>query len=198
MIHITKGNGKLELINSINTNPLVNDFCLRMSQKPNTICSNCYSMKTLRRWRAVEKPLNRNTIELSETVLPIRDLPTINALYFRFNSHGELINKNHIYNLLNICQKNPKVQFALWTKRIDIIALLNIETKPENLIVVYSSPMINQTADIHLEYFDKVFTVFTEYYTDENFIILNCNKKCINCLKCYTHNHIREINEIIK
>jgi len=198
MVHITIGNGKLELINSINTNPLVNDFCLRMSQKPNTICSNCYSMKTIRRWRAVEKPLNRNTIELSETVLPIRDLPTINALYFRFNSHGELINKNHIYNLLKICRKNPKVKFTLWTKRVDIIAFLNIETKPKNLIVVYSSPIVNKIADIHMEYFDKVFTVFTEEYVRNTPTLLNCNRKCINCLKCYTSNSIREINEIIK
>jgi len=198
MIHKTKGNGKLDLIDSFNTNPLRNEFCLRMSMNPNTVCSVCYSMKTMKRWVVCQKSLDNNIIELSETVLPISELPKINALYFRFSSHGELINKRHLINLLKICRKNPKVQFAIWSKRFDLFESLSLRHKPKNLIVIYSSPIINVESKIPNEYFDKVFTVFTETYIKDVNLYTNCNGKCINCLVCYTKSGITHIKELIK
>ncbi len=198
MIHITEGNGKLELINSINTNPLDNEYCIKMSKKPNTVCFKCYSIRTLNRWYQVRKPLTRNSIELSETVLPMRDLPTINALYFRFNSHGELINKKHLLNLFKICRKNPKVSFALWSKRIEVFDELNMDKRPDNLVLIYSSPIVNLKSRKPREYFDKVFTVFTEDYVSENSIEINCQKKCYRCLTCYSRTTPVFIQELIK
>ena len=40
----------------------------------------------------------------------------------RFHSHGELINETHLINLVNIALHNPHCNFALWTKRFDIIS----------------------------------------------------------------------------
>ena len=47
-IWITTGKGKMEGINSINTNSLTNPFCIRMSSKDNLVCSKCYSNRLLK------------------------------------------------------------------------------------------------------------------------------------------------------
>jgi len=50
-IHISKGSGKLELINSISTNTLTNDYCSKQAKNKKSICSLCYSQKSLKTFR---------------------------------------------------------------------------------------------------------------------------------------------------
>jgi hypothetical protein len=67
--------------------------------------------------------------------------------------------------------------------------------KPENLIIIKSSKYLN---DISLS-LGKVFTVFTKEYIKENNVSINCgDKKCIDCLICYTQNNTKFINEKLK
>jgi len=200
VIKISKGYGKMDHINSINTNPLTNDFCMKMSLNSHSVCSKCYSLRSCKRWKSMQIPLDKNGIELSECILPMSDLPYINALIFRFSSHGELINYRHLINLLKICRKNPKVVFALWSKRLDLIK--RMVNKPKNLIIVYSSPIINKVSENILndnKNIDKVFTVFSKDYAKKHSITINCEKKCFKCQKCYNLNDKTEyIAEIIK
>ena len=131
-IHITKGSGKLgksdtcdSAINSINVNTLTNEYCIKQSKNKNSICSVCYSINSLTSFRKnMVNPLQRNSELLSNSIIEFSLLPTILELYFRFDSHGELINLNHLQNYTNIALKNPHCNFTLWTKRFDIIALL--------------------------------------------------------------------------
>ena len=142
--------------------------------------------------------LEDNSKLLSERVLLNRELPIINALYFRFNSYGELINELHYINLVKICIKNPKTTFALWTKRLDIIKGFNT---PDNLILIYSNPNINIRNSIWIpKGFDKMFIVYTkEYLKDMPESFINCGgRDCLGCLKCYTKNDIKIIKEKLK
>ena len=67
-------------------------------------------------------------------------LPTILDAFFRFNAHGELINLTHLENLVRIAKKNPHCNFALWTKRNDLIVkYFKTRDKPKNFILVYSN-----------------------------------------------------------
>jgi len=195
MVHITIGSGKMEQINSINTNSLSNPWCIKMSKVEGSICSKCYANRLLAYRKSLESKLEFNSILLSETVLPMKDLPRINALYFRFNSFGELINDNHLANLLNICRANPRTTFTLWSKRIGMIR--GIQDKPKNLILIYSNPNLNRRLDVP-KGFDKVFSVFNAKYIRENSLEVNCKKECMTCLKCYTFNNITEIREGLK
>lgn len=83
--------------------------------------------------------------------------------------------------------------------------------KPKNLIVIYSVSLLNHQIDINkitsnprLQFIDKVFTVYTlEYLQDNNINIdkfINCGgRKCIECMKCYNkHNKTVFINEMLK
>jgi len=203
-IHLSKMSGKLAGFFSINTNPLTNSFCQKMSQCDSNICSKCYSLSMLATYRKTCVPaFQRNSDILSAGIIPEGDLPDYKKYgKIRINSHGELINDTHYINICNLARKNPGVIFSLYTKRKDIVTKYitgDNQNKPENIIYIYSNPKINPTDQSVPEGFDKTFSVFTKEYAEENEVKINCGgKSCAGCMLCYTHNDVGKINELIK
>jgi hypothetical protein len=145
----------------------------------------------------MQASLERNSQALSNTILSIDDLPLIMDAFFRFNAHGELINETHLINLINIAIKNPHCNFALWTKRNDIIQkYFDNNVKPSNLILIYSNSKISRVMDKPPKHFDKTFNnVLEDEYTE----LQNCTgQQCKNCLLCYKHNNVTTIVEKVK
>lgn len=196
MLHITHGSGKMLDIQSINTSTLQNGFCSKMRDS-DSVCRKCYAATYEKMRPALENALLRNHAALSSGILPLSDLPFINAQFFRVNSFGELINAIHFKNILNMAMKNSHCQVVLWTKRKDLInKVLSVREKPVNLTLIYSSPVINTSAKLP-RYFDKVFTVYDKNHKNASHI--NCGgKSCNDCQLCYTVNDTVYINEIVK
>ena len=186
MLKISKMSGKLEGLSALNTSPQQNEFCLKMEQNDNAICKDCYSLRMVRTYRKnAEKAWIENGNILSQIEIPYNLLPVINAAFFRYSSHGELINLTHLQNLINIARKNTHCTFALWTKRKDLInQALQHQECPENLILIFSQAETNHipTAEEIPHHFHKIFAVI-EDETDDR---INCgNAKCLACLNCY-------------
>ena len=192
------GSGKMLGIPSLNTDTTTNKFCQGMynSNKDNLICRDCYSMSMLTTFRKNCKPKFLNNSKfLSEKVHPRQYLPICPSNIGRFHSHGELINSNHLYNLINICLNQPMTTFTLWTKRKNIVTrvLKNVD-KPKNLILVYSNPYIDKLGVKLPKHFDKVFNNVSKHSNN-----VNCSRKCIECMMCYTiDNPETQIIEVIK
>ena len=72
-VHITKSpTGKMEGIQSINTNTLTNPFCKKASKNKNSICNKCYSIRQLKTIRTnCIKPFQHNSNLLSKRILKI-------------------------------------------------------------------------------------------------------------------------------
>ena len=198
-MHVTKHNDNQKMAGfvSLNTSMHNNKYCQKMSQNKDLICSRCYA----HRFEAMFPNL-RNTLAKNSELLSNREL-TSNEIYatgfsmrkaVRFNSFGELINKKHYKNLVKIAEHFPDTIFTLWTKRSNLVRGID---KPDNLILVFSSPKINVVSKLPYG-FDKVFTVFDKDYIEQNSIDINCVKQCNTCMKCYKHNDITFINEAIK
>jgi hypothetical protein len=165
-INISKGSGKLQDIRSINTNTLTNSFCIKQGKNKNSVCSICYSEKMLRTMRKNCVPSwQHNSNLLSKVMIQNELLPTILDAFFRFSSHGELINNTHLINLINITNKNPHCIFTLWTKRKDIInKVFKTMNKPKNLILIFSNSQLNKPIETLPKYFDKTFNNVTKEY----------------------------------
>jgi hypothetical protein len=200
IIHISKMTGKLDGFKSISSNTVTNPYCIKQnaSSDNSNICTKCYSHTMLNSYRKnMQAPLERNSQALSKKILSNNDLPLIMDLYFRFNAHGELINDIHLINLVNIAIKNPRVNFALWSKRNDIISkYFKDNIKPNNFILIYSNSKISKVMDKPPKYFDKTFNNVLE---SEYIELQNCTgQQCKNCLLCYTHNEVNTIVEKVK
>ena len=198
-VHISKMTGKLEGFNSISTNTVTNAYCIKQwNQELDTICKHCFSWSMLLTYRKnMQACLERNSNLLSEQVLPIQQLPSVMDLFFRFSSHGELINENHLINYINICLKNPLTTFALWTKRADLInKFCKNNTIPKNLILVYSNPKKSKVLRKIPKNFHKTFNNVLEHeLVNEQ----NCTgQKCKDCLACYKFDSENIIIEKVK
>lgn len=198
LLHITeKMSGKMEGMMSLSTSCKTNPFCAKHAAVKGSICEKCYAQRQMKRYTRMSPCLEKNAEVLTSSVIPIEYLPTINAAFFRLEAFGDLINTTQVVNYFNLCKKNPHTKFALWTKNPQMIAPVASE-KPDNLQIVLSSIMINQTVNNKYPFIDKIFTVYDQATIDRDNININCGaKKCLECLKCYTKGET-VINEKLK
>tara|TARA_R110000824_G_scaffold398597_4_gene602811 strand:+ start:414 stop:1094 length:681 start_codon:yes stop_codon:yes gene_type:complete len=222
MVHISKMTGKLDGLEATSTNTTINNFCYtrynrakvknKKAGKIVDICGSCYSQIMLKSYRKnMQNALNRNEV-LAERILEAHELPSILAAFHRFDAHGELLTEkinadgkiiktfpkyNHIENLCRIAEHNPHCNFALWTKRTEIVKpFFNNRTKPANLILIYSNPKVGTILSKPPKHFDKT---FNNVLVDEFIERQNCTgQQCKNCLLCYKHNGVPTIVEKVK
>ena len=196
MVKVSVMTGKLVEIPAINTNTLTNKFCQKMhSSCEKCICWDCYSFAMLEGSRKNCQPAWQLNSEILSGGLLGYPLPQFNSLYVRFDGHGELINETHFINYLLITEHNPKTTFSLFTKRHKLVKkVLETRKKPQNLILVYSNPIVDRITDKIPYHFDKVFNTTTEKSTRDN----STGKKCVECLACYTHTGENVLIEKVK
>ncbi len=197
-VFVSKLTGKLEGFKAINTNPLSNEFCMRMyGSVKNIICKGCYSIKASLGVRQSMVPaLERNSVLLSSQPLIDQQIPRFLERFVRIHAHGELINQTHMNNLMLIVKANPHTTFAMWTKRVTITnKYFDNHGKPNNLIMVFSNSHLDRIMDTPPKYFDKTFNNVTKGST----VVQNCTgQKCKDCLLCYTANDTKTIIEMKK
>lgn len=186
---------KMAGIPSISTSVLENPICQKRRDQKDSICSKCFAASTAARYSSLAKNLSSNLELLTGEILPLdvlpRFIPELSNIV-RFESFGDLANVNQAINYLNIARVNPGVRFAIWTKNIAILAeAVEKAGKPENLRIIYSSPIVNRAIDTEklqrvFSCVDAVFTVYDKKYIAENGTDINCGgKSCITCRNCY-------------
>lgn len=212
-LYISSLTGKLEGFHSCSTSPERSEFCNRMHACPGSICSVCFSRRSVIPEEGGYKhglrdnlSHNYDWLNISRTV---DQFPVLNDLYFRIESHGDVDTPIQAENFIHLYQRNPDTRFTAWTKNpIAWNEAFKALGKPTNLIMVYSSPMIN--IEVRYEdivkvfpWVDKVFTVYSpEYIIDHPEIegTINCGtRQCMSCLLCYRKdNDVRQIRELQK
>lgn len=203
-LHLTTNHtGKMHNIWSLSTSCLINTRCQKYRNISGSICEKCFAHAMNARYStAFRNAFIDNYMILTREIIPAEYLPLIPVLYFRFESFGDLQNEIQFINYLNICKKNPRVNFAIWTKNPDIIKRVFNKgyEKPENLNIILSSLYINKPANLNkYDFVDKIFTVYDKTTAREKNIEINCGaRSCFTCLKCYTKNNTRVINELLK
>lgn len=192
--------GKMEGIRCLSTSNLCNPLCAARKNNPDMICSRCYADTSCKRFKALGVNMARNSEILSTRLFEVEEFPLLPDRIFRLEAFGDIINATHARNYLRFAHSNPETMFALWTKNPWFIrdAIAEGETKPDNLVILLSSPFIGVRADASSwEFVDKTFTVYRKSEMSEEAI--NCgSRQCLSCLRCYKHNGERDIREYLK
>lgn len=208
-LHVTTNHtGKMTDIYSLSTSCKCNEFCKQRQNIDGSICSKCFAEATADRYKALEKNLAINTEILTTRILSDEEIPYINAPLgmFRFEAFGDLNNEIQVVNYFRIAELNSHCKCALWTKNpwiiADAIEHFGIK-KPENLIIIGSSYMINKDMKSFYDKYDFIdyrFTVYSKEYIRENNIVITCGaRSCATCQKCYKGTHTeKEIREQLK
>ena len=187
--------GKMAGMPAITTSLLCNENCKKLSNIIGTVCEKCYAIKYVKSRPNVQKVYEENTMLLTSSIIPRKQLPFINAAYCRLESFGDIVNATHLQNYVNLVKKNNHCVFSLFTKNYTVVFNYFKERKqPKNLSIVISSLIINEPFNI--DYLSetnltnvKIFTVYSKPYANGNNVIINCGKtRCIDCLRCYKPN----------
>lgn len=201
-IHVSDNmSGKMANIPSISTSCLANPICLKRMLDGDSICAHCFAETTLKRYEAAGEAMLNNTYLLTESILPLELLPVFpNVAIVRIESFGDVANVTQAINYCNICKVNPLVTFAWWSKNVKIIEkAFDMVGKPENVILIESSPKVNQKIEKSSHYVDKVFTVFSKEYIIANDIDINCGSRCCaTCRRCYRKDTESDVREQLK
>ena len=202
----TNHTAKMQGMASLSTSPC-NPICEARAKDPNSICSKCFARAMANRFDNFNLKLEHNADLLSREVYSVEDMPLINYRFFRLEAFGDLTNTNQVKNYFNFVKANPYTDFALWTKNPHFIAetLADGYKKPNNLVIIYSSPFMNAKADFDslkakYPFINKVFTVYTNEDTaTEHGAKINCGaRSCLKCHRCYNKRTSSEINELLK
>lgn len=201
--------GKMTGLLSTSTAPQLNPFCRINCQRKGSPCEHCFSLRQQKRYKEQANKLEQcfefyTTEEISPAAVPF-----INCCYFRFEAFGDICTPLQFKNYTTIAKKNPACSFALWTKNPKIIKeALEIYGNiiPRNLIIIYSSPMLN--IKVNLEQLQKVYPfinkTFTVYKKPEDVQKagerVNCGGlRCEACgFQCYKKSTSKAKNERIE
>jgi hypothetical protein len=196
-----KMTGKMEGMASLSTSPLCNPNCIKRMNAGETVCAHCFSARMQKRYKNLNEKLVRNTEFLTTTELTPDDVPFLNMSLFRFESFGDLNNALQVKNYFTIAEANSHCTFALWTKNPWIIEEAINEygiNKPDNLIIILSSVLLNTPTTPGYDFIDKVFTVYDKKAAES--VNINCGaRSCATCRRCYTKtNGVEYVNELLK
>lgn len=205
----TEMTGKMLGMCSLSTSPLVNPRCPDRAKDPESVCNRCFSMAAMEYQKNCAEKFGTNGNVLSNYVIPINKWPVIlKSAYpeIRLEAFGDVINAIHVINYFNLCKQNPKITFTAWTKNVDFYeaAVKMGHEKPDNLILVASSPMLNTEINVENHpIVDKTFTVYTLEYIEANNIgpnFINCGaRSCKKCGRCYRKaDDVENVREILK
>ena len=207
LLSVSQGlTGKMAGMPAITSSMLCNEYGERLRLISGTVCEKCYTLKYLQSRPNVEKCYRENTELLTKSVIPIHQLPFINAAMCRLESFGDIINATHLQNYINLVKKNSHCVFSLFTKNYTVVFnYFKTHKQPKNLSIVISSLLLNQPFDVNcLNETNitnvKIFTVYTKAYAKGNGVIINCGKnRCIDCQRCYKLNKTPiYVSEILK
>lgn len=205
-------NGKMKGMISLSTSPLVNAICAARQKVCGSVCAHCYAATMAKAYKNLGQMLIENGNVLADKVIPVEDWVRINPKawkYFRLEAFGDVANAIQCINYFNLAERNPRVTFTAWTKNVELYetAVGMGHAKPKNLILIASSPELNEELDVSAHpIVDKVFTVFTKEWLKANDVrpqFINCGaRSCLACGRCYTHNAdgvaVEYVREILK
>lgn len=206
-LHITrKHRGKMSGKHSLSTSVVQNPICQARAQNGDTICAHCYANKMLQGVYKKTEPCFAKNFEVLQR--PLKVVPKLPEAWktFRFEALGDIASQVQFHNYLLIARANPNITFTIWSKNLEICkAVLEYESKPKNLIIIQSAPIVNHAVKPKYDFVDKVFTVYNSWEAAEKAgHPINCEAKekhlrCEDCNRCYNLNN-REVyvNELLR
>ena len=112
---------------------------------PGSVCHGCYALKGRYRFPNVQAALERRlkAIESPQWVDAMIQLIKPHK-EFRWHDSGDIQSLEHLQNIFRICRKTPDTKHWLPTREAQILKRVSVNEVPRNLVIRFSSHMIDQ------------------------------------------------------
>ena len=112
---------------------------------PGSVCHGCYALKGRYRFPNVQAALHRRLEGLTAATW-INDMVTLikGHDWFRWHDSGDIQSVEHLKNIFEVCKRTPETRHWMPTREARFLKLMDPDIIPTNLIIRFSSHMINQ------------------------------------------------------
>ena len=118
---------------------------VKLQKVPGSVCAGCYAMKGRYRFPNVREAMDKRLAALTDPRWVDAMVTLITGeKYFRWHDSGDIQSIEHLENIFRVCRKTPDTQHWMPTREAQFIKRLKVNQVPRNLIIRFSSHMIDQ------------------------------------------------------
>ena len=112
----------------------------------NSVCSACYALKgNYTRYKAIKAAQYVRLASLNSELWTAAIVPQIKRQkYFRWHDAGDVQDLQHLNKIYEVCRLTPGTKHWMPTREAWIKD--HLDSKPDNLVIRFSAPMIDQAA----------------------------------------------------
>jgi hypothetical protein len=145
-----------------------------------SVCAGCYAMKGRYRFKNVKDALDRRLTALTDPRWVDAMVTLITGeKWFRWHDSGDIQSIEHLENIFRVCRRTPETQHWMPTREAQFIKRLKVNQVPRNLIIRFSSHMIDQGP---VNFWPWTSTVVTAGKTCP---AAEQNNECKDCRQCW-------------
>ena len=119
----------------------------KLQAVPGSVCYDCYALKGCYVFKVVQEAQYRRLAAIKHPLWVGAMAHLINskkANVFRWHDSGDVQDEEHLIKIFAVCKLTPKIRHWLPTREAWIKAFL--PECPENLVIRFSAPMVDQEA----------------------------------------------------
>ena len=153
----------------------------KLAKVPGTTCHGCYALKGRYRFPNVKEAMDRRLKALSDSrwvramVVLMKD-----RKFFRWHDSGDIQSAWHLKRILEVCKQTPNTKHWLPTREAKLLALMNPNIIPPNLIIRLSATKVDGAASKSWPWTSTVST------KDKTCPAPNQGGKCLDCSACWS------------
>ena len=152
-----------------------------LARVPGTTCHGCYALKGRYRFKTPKRAMARRLRALDhEAWIPAMTALITGHKFFRWHDSGDLQGPQHLKNIFEVCKATPGTQHWLPTREHALLALMDPDIIPPNLIIRVSATKVNGPAPKWWPWTSTVSTTMKSCPAPDQ------GGKCRSCRTCWS------------
>jgi hypothetical protein len=149
---------------------------------PGSVCSGCYALKGRYRFPNVKDAMQRRLDSINHplwTQAMAASILETKTGFFRWHDSGDLQSLDHLKKIFEVCKLTPGIQHWLPTRETSIIACIQADEVPKNLIIRLSAHKVDGKASTFWPWTSTVVT------SEKTCPAAEQENKCKDCRACW-------------
>ena len=159
----------------------------KLVKVPGSVCHGCYALKGCYVFKVVQQAQYFRLKAIKNPLWTGAMATIINSKkskFFRWHDSGDVQDEAHLIKIFAVCKLTPTVKHWLPTREAWVKAFLSL--KPANLVIRFSSPMVDQPAHASWTNTSTVISKKGQWYKGNNICPApQQNNECRDCRACW-------------